>query len=30
VIVSNNKERGSREKPASTFSHPAPPDKDGR
>ena len=30
VIVSNNKERGFREKPASTFSRPAPPDKDGR
>jgi len=30
VIVSSNRERGSREKPASTFSRPAPPDKDGR
>ncbi len=30
VIGSNNKERGSREKPASTFSRPAPLDKDGR
>ncbi|MGE3874286.1 MAG: UDP-N-acetylmuramoylalanyl-D-glutamyl-2,6-diaminopimelate--D-alanyl-D-alanine ligase [Parvibaculaceae bacterium] len=30
VIDPKNKERGLREKPASTFSRPAPPDKDGR
>ncbi|MGE0008484.1 MAG: UDP-N-acetylmuramoylalanyl-D-glutamyl-2,6-diaminopimelate--D-alanyl-D-alanine ligase [Parvibaculaceae bacterium] len=30
AIVSNTKERGFREGPASAFSRPAPPDKDGR
>ena len=30
VIGSKDKERGSRERPAFTSSHPAPPDKDGR